>query len=217
MVRALDAHLGPCRQSNSHSEGARLEHQRSYGEKVIGRDREARVVCSQMAFARRSSEPGRWPLACGWSAIVAADRPVDSPVLGRQDPRSWRSGSPEGKRVVSSLTLGRGHFSPRPPGLATFPARARYQGQEGSAEESSSVLTARRSNLGAVGPERFDSQRAGGYSPLDFPLFGRFVLGFLETERDRGGAVYAEPRSRWSTRPGDGSDTQGEIPGNAWR
>ena len=59
-----------------------------------------------------------------------------------------------------------------------------------------------------VGPEVFDSQRAGGYSPLDFPLFGRFVLGFLETERDRGRSVYAEPRSRWSTRPGDGSDTQ---------
>ena len=37
-----------------------------------------------------------------------------------------------------------------------------------------------------VGPEVFDSQRAGGYSPLDFPLFGRFVLGFLETERDKG-------------------------------
>jgi len=34
-----------------------------------------------------------WPLACGWSAIVAADRPVDSPVLGRQDPRSGRSSS----------------------------------------------------------------------------------------------------------------------------
>jgi hypothetical protein len=69
--------------------------------------------------------------------------------------------------------------------------------------------------VGVVGPKVFDSQRAGGYSPLDFPPFGRFVLGFLETERGRGGAVYEEPRSRWGTRPGD-SDTQGEIPGNAW-
>jgi hypothetical protein len=32
----------------------------------------------------------------------------------------------------------------------------------------------------------FDWQRAGGYSPLDFPPLGRFVLGFLETEQDRG-------------------------------
>ena len=31
-----------------------------------------------------------------------------------------------------------------------------------------------------------DSEKAGGYSPLDFPLFGGLVLGFLETERDRG-------------------------------
>ena len=34
-----------------------------------------------------------------------------------------------------------------------------------------------------VGPEVFDSQRAGGYSPLDFPLW-RFVLRFLETETE---------------------------------
>jgi hypothetical protein len=28
--------------------------------------------------------------------------------------------------------------------------------------------------------------RARGYSPLDFPLFGRFVLGVLGTEQDLG-------------------------------
>jgi hypothetical protein len=27
-----------------------------------------------------------------------------------------------------------------------------------------------------------DSEKVGGYSPLDFPPFKRFVLGFLETE-----------------------------------
>jgi hypothetical protein len=36
----------------------------------------------------------------------------------------------------------------------------------------------------------FDSQRAGGYSPLDFSPFGRFVLGFLGIERDRGGSEF---------------------------
>jgi hypothetical protein len=37
-----------------------------------------------------------------------------------------------------------------------------------------------------VGPEVFDSQRTGGYSPLDFPPLRRLVFGFLETERDKG-------------------------------
>jgi hypothetical protein len=40
--------------------------------------------------------------------------------------------------------------------------------------------------LGVVGPKVFDSHRAGGYIPLDFPLFGRFVLGVLGTEQDKG-------------------------------
>ena len=31
-----------------------------------------------------------------------------------------------------------------------------------------------------------DSEKAGGYSPLDFPPLGRFVLGLFETERERG-------------------------------
>ena len=70
-------------------------------------------------------------------------------------------------------------------------------GLEGTAERGSTVLTARRRSLGAVGAEVFDSQRAGGYSPVDFPLFGGLCWAFLETERDRGGAVcMSEPRSR---------------------
>jgi hypothetical protein len=41
--------------------------------------------------------------------------------------------------------------------------------------------------IGAGGPGKvIDSQRVGGYSPLDFPLLGNFVLGFLKTDRDRG-------------------------------
>ena len=48
-----------------------------------------------------------------------------------------------------------------------------------------------------------DSQRAGGYSPLDFPLFGRFVLGFLKTERDRGRSGVLQ---RVEHAAGDGSD-----------
>jgi hypothetical protein len=35
----------------------------------------------------------------------------------------------------------------------------------------------------------FDSQGVGGYSPLDFPPYGRFVLGFLETGRKGGGVA----------------------------
>ena len=44
--------------------------------------------------------------------------------------------------------------------------------------------------------------------------------GLLGDRARQGEEVYAEPRSRWSTRPGDGSDTQGEIretPGAATR
>jgi hypothetical protein len=48
---------------------------------------------------------------------------------------------------------------------------------------------------GGLGLEVIDSEKSGGYSPLNFPPFGRFVLGFLETKRERG-----------STRPGGGSD-----------
>jgi hypothetical protein len=66
-------------------------------------------------------------------------------------------------------------------------------------------------------PEGFDSHRIGGYSPLDFPLFGGLSWASLETELKKGKElVHAEPRSRWSTRPGDGSDTQVKS-GNAWR
>jgi len=41
--------------------------------------------------------------------------------------------------------------------------------------------------LGSGGARKvFDSQRAGGYIPFDFPLCGRFVLGFLGREQDKG-------------------------------
>jgi hypothetical protein len=50
--------------------------------------------------------------------------------------------------------------------------------------------------LGVVGPKVFDSHRARGYIPLDFPLFGRFVLGSWVQSKTRGRAAYAEPRSR---------------------
>jgi hypothetical protein len=40
--------------------------------------------------------------------------------------------------------------------------------------------------LGGSAWRVIDSENAGGYSPLDFPPFRRFVLGFWETERERG-------------------------------
>jgi hypothetical protein len=46
-----------------------------------------------------------------------------------------------------------------------------------------------------------------------FPL-REFVLDFLEAEGDREDRN-TEPLSRWSTRPGEASNAQGEIPGSA--
>ena len=159
----------------------------------------------------------RWPIrqevhgTDGLGRSAHRGPPVDRRFLG--DRTSLLEGPGSGCRP----TLGREHFSLRPPGLATFPAGARYQCEEGSAEGGSTVLTAEegmqawwaRKGLTRKGPEvtvRSTSPSSGG---LCWASWRQSETG--------GGAVYAEPRSRWSTRPGDGSDTQGEIPGNAWR
>jgi hypothetical protein len=55
--------------------------------------------------------------------------------------------------------------------------------------------------LGGLGLEVIDSEKAGGYSPLDFPPFGRFVLGFLETGRERGSRSVCRILVEESTRP----------------
>jgi hypothetical protein len=109
--------------------------------------------------------------------------------------------------------------SPRPRGLATFhtPTDARYQGEERSGDRGSTVLTGEKCNAGAGWAWRvIDSQMAGGYSPLDFSPFRRFVLGFWESGRERGGEVYAESRVEGSTRLAADQIRRPES-GKAWR
>jgi hypothetical protein len=120
----------PCRQSNGRSEDARLEHHRRYGEKSSAVTMRSRGrLFSNGLFARG---PGSGSTARGLRLVFDRDRgadllPIDSPV-------SWATGAlegrtpPERERAVWSLTLGRGHFSPQPPGLATFHARALSMG-----------------------------------------------------------------------------------------
>ena len=154
--------------------------------KVIGRDREVRGrLISNRLFARRSNEPGRLPLACDWPAIVTADLPVDSPVLGDrtsllevtlpQRASVWPLPHPRSKALLYTAS--------KPRNLSRSCALSILGGQR---RERLTVL--RRGGVPSVVDRKgFDSQRAGGYSPLDFPS-SPVVLGFLETERV-GGAV----------------------------
>jgi len=77
-------------------------------------------------LARRSNEPGR--LASGLRLVCDRGRGPSGGFagFGATRPSLWEVELPEGKRVASSPTLGLGHFSPRLPGSATFPTRARY-------------------------------------------------------------------------------------------
>ena len=109
---------------------------------------------------------------------------------------SWTNGTSHPRSGTSLLGL---------EASQPFPTDARYLGEERSGDRSSTVLTARRRGPGWWVRKGFDSQRAGGYSPLGFPPFGRFVLGFLETEREKGEEHRTQSLVRCGARgPGDG-------------
>jgi hypothetical protein len=56
-----------------------------------------------------------------------------------------------------------------------------------------------------------DSEKAGGYSPLDFLPLGRFVLGFLETERERGSRSVCRISVEGRRGPAEDPNAQGRI------
>ena len=169
-------------------------------------------------MARSAGGPAsRW-MACGYLRSWPGSEPSGgSAGFGPTGPRSLRS-SPEGGRLVSSPTLGRGtslhgiQASQPFPLVRVIKVRRQRLGRL-------LVLTARGSGRSEAG-QVFDSQRGGGYSPLGSPS-PAVCAGLSWGQSDTGGGVvYVKPRSRWSTRPGDGSDTQGEIagrPGGATR
>jgi len=209
----------PYRQSNGRSEDARPEHHRRYGENAIGHDREVPLVCSKRPV--RQQVPGSGSTASGLRLVFDRDRGADlltidslgflgdSPALGGRTPPERERGlvphpsvggtSPTASRprnLSGSCALSMGWRAP--------PREARRcsrRGGESWAQWARKCLTRKRPEV-----------TVRSTSPL-----WRLVLGFLETETDRGGAVYVEPRSRWSTRPVDGSHRQDEILGDARR
>ena len=178
----------------------------------------SRFVCSQMACS--PGGPASRSMACGLRLVCDRDRGADLPV----DPPVWADRT----SLLEVVSGGRARgLVPHPRSGALLSTASRPRNLSLSCALSRSGRATPRELLRAHGEEEgsgrggprkvFDSQRAGGYSPLDFPLFGGLCWASWRQSETGGGAVHAEPRSRWSTRPGDGSDTQGEIPGNAWR
>ena len=179
--------------------------------KVIGRDREV-PRSSVLKTACSPGGPASGSTACGLRLVFDRERgadllPIDSPAsLGDRTPLS-EVGLPGARARGLVLTLGRRHFSPQPQGLATFHARARFQWVGGHRRERLYGAHGKEESLGVVGPEVFDSQRVGGYSPLDFPPSDGSCWAFWRQSETGGGAAYADPHPRWCTRPGNRSGT----------
>ncbi len=166
-------------------------------------------------FARRSSSRST---ACGrgWSAIVTG---ADLPVIrrfGRQDlalggraprrPSAWSRPHP------------RSGTSPRPPGSQPFPLVRVIKVRRAAPREAPPCSRARRSDAGRGGPGRCLTRKGPEVTVRSTsPSLGGLCWASWRQSETGEERWYAEPRSRWSTRPGDGSDAQGEIPGNAWR
>jgi hypothetical protein len=115
-------------------------------------------------------------------------------------PVCWKS-SQQGERVVPHLDRQPRHPRSGTPLLGleasqSFPPMRVIQVRSAATEAETCSRGGRVQCWAGSAWRVIDSENAGGYSPLDFPPFGRFVLGFLETERERGGEVYAESRSR---------------------
>jgi hypothetical protein len=137
-------------------------------------------------LARRSSEhvDGLWLVAGGWSAILT-DIPVDSPDMG-EPPRYWEVRLPGRTSAWSRPSPSVGAPLSIPPGSQPFPPTRVNKVRSAAATEAQLSSWAGGAMLGDSAWRVIDSEKAGRYSPLDFPPFGRFVLGFLETERERG-------------------------------
>ena len=116
---------------------------------------------------------GRRPVASGWSSIATGGSgpTIDSPV-------SWRLDSALGGRTPPSASVGlvphlrRGHCSPQPPGPRNLSRSCALSMGWRAPPREAHGAHGEEESLGVVGPEVIDSQRAGGYSPLDFPPSG---------------------------------------------
>jgi hypothetical protein len=139
----------------------------------------------------------------GWSAIVTGGGP---PVVRRLGDGTslLEVGSGASTRSLPSPSVGA--LSLRPPGLATFHARARYQDEEGSAERAP-PSSGRGGEVWAWWARKgFDSQVAGGYSRSTSPSSA--VCAGLLGDRGRSSVGRASFEAEHAARRG--SDAQGE-------
>ena len=217
MVRAFEARrsLPSFEQSFRGRTPRASEVLRRDGEKVSRRDPEALGVCSQMA---RQEVQGARSIASGQRLVCDRGRGSSGGFagFGATRPSLWEVVLPGGQA--------RGPVShPRSGALLSSASTLRNLSRSGA------LLKVRRAAPGQLfsvreeeqsecdGPEGL-TRKGAKYTVRSTSPLRRFVLGFLETESETGGGtMYAEPRSRWGTRSGDGPDTQGEIPGKVWR
>ena len=67
-----------------------------------------------------------------------------------------------------------------------------------------------------VGPEVFDSQRAGGYSPLDFPPSAGLCWASWRRRQTGEEPVCGASFELGARNLATDQDAQSEVPGNAW-
>ena len=179
-------------QSSTHSEGART------------RASEVRRRSSTVTVRVPDSCVLRCPVR--GVSIEQIDVLWTAPICGR-DRGYW-----ERERLISS-SPSVGHFSRRPLATQPFPL-VHVLGQEGWAR-SGHGCSGRRSAPSAVRWECLTRIGAKVTVRSTSPSLRRFGLSFLGRERKQGeGGACRASFERW---PGDGSDTQGELPGTARR
>jgi hypothetical protein len=120
-------------------------------------------------------DPGSGSAASGLQLVFdrdrAADLPKDSPVLWVTAPALGALDSPERERGLV-LTPGRGTSLHSLQARKPFTLVRVINRVGGHCLDRLYGADDDEESLGVVGPEVFDSQKAGGYSPLDFPLLG---------------------------------------------
>jgi hypothetical protein len=135
---------------------------------VRSRGRRSQDACSP-------GGPGSGSTGCGLRLLFDRERgsgPTDRFAgFGDRTP-SGRSDSPGARARGLVLTLGRGHFSPQPQTSQPFTRVRVINCLGGHRRERLHGAHGKEESLDVVGPEVFDSQRVGGYSPLDFPPSG---------------------------------------------
>jgi hypothetical protein len=102
--------------------------------------------------------------------VIGRDRVVPHGGLSNGLLRQKVPGS--GSALCGLRIVGGGHFSSRPPGLATFPPGSRYQGEEGGTDGGATVLTAGGGDACVVGRMVFDSQKARRVQSARLPPSG---------------------------------------------